>query len=160
MVLHRGRQTNTVQYTSPKMSGIQLVANTTISGSNDETNGIGVRWSNKNILAYLDWIDNDAVGDATKVGGKYHTKAFSVGLQYEMGEDAANNEADYIFLSGVYNINKNNAVILTAGQAEFTAAGGGASFDTDGIAVAYNHKISKMTNVYVGYGAYSDDGVL
>ena len=71
-----GRQTNTVQYVSPKMGGIQLVLNTTVSGVDDETNGVGVRWSNKNILAYLDWIDNDLVGDATKIGGRYKTKAF------------------------------------------------------------------------------------
>ncbi len=37
--INRGRQTNTVQYSSPKMGGIQLVANTTFSGSPDETYG-------------------------------------------------------------------------------------------------------------------------
>ena len=147
-----GRQTNTVQYVSPKMSGIQLVANTTVSGADDETNGVGVRWSNKNILAYLDWIDNDLVGDAVKVGGRYKTKAFSVGAQFEMAESAGGAEVDRIFLSGAYNINKNNSVILTVGQVDA---------DTDdnatGIALAYNHKLSKMTNVYIGYGDRADD---
>ena len=147
-----GRQTNTVQYTSPKMSGIQLVANTTVSGVDDETNGIGVRWSNKNILAYFDWIDNDLVGDATKIGGRYKTKAFSAGLQYETAESAAGAEVDRIFLSGAYNINKNNSVILTAGQID---PDGGE--ETTGIALAYNHKLSKMTNVYIGYGDRSSD---
>ncbi len=156
----RGRQTNTLQYVSPKMGGIQLVANTTLSGSEEETNGVGVRWSNKNILAYVDWIDNDTAGDAVKVGGRYKTKAFSVGLQYETTENATNDEADFIFLSGAYNINKNNSIIVTAGQTESTASGGGTSFDSDGVALAYNHKMSKMTNVYLGYGAYSDDGTL
>ncbi len=156
--LHRGRgiaagrQTNTVQYVSPKMGGIQLVLNTTVSGVDDETNGVGVRWSNKNILAYLDWIDNDLVGDATKIGGRYKTKAFSAGLQYETAESAAGAEVDRIFLSGAYNINKNNAIILTAGQID--PDGGD---ETTGIAVAYNHKLSKMTNVYVGYGDRSSD---
>ena len=54
--MNRGRQTHTAQYVSPKMAGIQLVANTTFSGSNDETSGIGIRWSNKAFLVYADYI--------------------------------------------------------------------------------------------------------
>ncbi len=150
----RGRSTNLVQYVSPKMSGIQLVANTTVSGADEETSGVGVRWSNKQILAFVDFIANDDA-DAVKVGGRYKTKAFSVGLQFEMLDDGAGGEVDHIFLSGSYNINKNNAIIVTAGQADFEA--GGASADSTGIAVAYNHKLSKMTNVYIGYGDRSDD---
>lgn len=155
----RGRQTNTVQYSSPKMGGIQLVANTTVSGADDETNGVGVRYKTKEILAYLDWIDNSASGDAVKIGGKFGTKAFSVGLQYETSEDVADNEADYLFLSARFNIDKNNAIALTAGQASFTDAAGNEA-DTTGVAVAYNHKLSKMTNVYVGYGDRTDDDVV
>jgi len=34
---------------------------------------------------------------------------------------------------------------------------GADSRDSSGVAVAYNHKMSKMTNVYLGYGAKSDD---
>jgi len=149
----RGRSTNTLQYTSPKMGGAQLVLNTTISGAAEETSGVGVRWSNKNVLAFLDHIKNDE-SDATKFGGKYHTKAFSVGLQYEMLDDGAGSEQDILFLSGMYNINKNNAIILTAGQVD--PDGGD---ETTGVALAYNHKLSKMTNVYVGYGDRSSDAV-
>ena len=29
--------------------------------------------------------------------------------------------------------------------------------DSTGVALAYNHKMSKMTNVYVGYGTRSED---
>ncbi len=137
------------------MGGIQLVANTTVSGSADETNGIGVRYATKDIMAYLDWIDNDAVGDAIKLGGKFSAKAFSVALQYEMLENTVGDEEDYIFAAGTFNIDKNNAIMLTVGQGDFTS--GAASADYTGVAVAYNHKLSKMTNVYVGYGDRSDD---
>ena len=157
--IDRGRQTNTVQYSSPKMGGIQLVANTTVSGAADETNGVGVRYATNDLMAYLDWIDNSASGDAVKVGGKFSAKAFAVGLQYEMTENATNDEADYLFLSGQFNIDKNNAIILTAGQASFTDAAGNEA-DTTGVAVAYNHKLSKMTNVYVGYGDRTDDDIV
>ena len=167
--INRGRQTHTAQYSSPKFSGIQLVANTTFSGSNDETNGVGVRWSNKDIMVYADWIDGQAVSEAvqdcvapacttesaTKIGGKFSAKAFSVALQYEMAEDRVG--ADYIFAAGTFNINKNNAVMLTYGMADVKVPAGAPSDDHTGIAVAYNHKLSKMTNVYVGYGARSED---
>lgn len=167
--VNSGRQTTTVQYTSPKFSGIQLVANTTVSGSDNESTGVGVRWSNKNILAYVDWIDSEITSsgaattgntdDATKFGAKYHTKAFSVALQYESAADRtasahnAKDGFDYTFLAGTYNINKNNAVALTYGE----ASGDAAKTDYTGIAVMYNHKLSKLTNVYAGYGDKSSD---
>ncbi len=168
--VNKGRQTNTVQYVSPKFSGIQLVANTTVSGSDQESFGVGVRWANKNILAYVDYIDSEikpsgaATGgttdDAFKVGGKYSTKAFSVAAQYESATDRtasahnAKDGYDYLFLAGTYNFSKNDAVILTFGQA---SADTSAAKDYTGLAVAYNHKLSKQTNAYVGYGAKSSD---
>ena len=144
-----GRATNLVQLASNKYSGIQIVANTTISGAADETTGLGVRWANKNITAYFDWIDN--VESMTKIGAKYKMKGISVGLQYEDAADVFGE--DYLFLSGSYSIDKNNAVMVTAGQVSADAA----NADRSGIALAYNHKLSKMTNVYVGYGDRSDD---
>ncbi len=180
--MNRGRQTHTAQYVSPKMAGISLVANTTFSGSNDETSGIGLRWSNKSFLVFGDYITGqtsspDAIidgGDATvggiqdcttalgctteaayKIGGMFTAKAFSVALQYENAADRAG--ADFIFAAGTWNINKNNALILTMGQADVSEATGVDSLDRQGYALAYNHNISKMTNVYVGYGATSND---
>ena len=169
--INRGRQTNTVQYVSPKMGGISLVANTTFSGVNDETSGIGVRWSNKAILVYVDYITGqtgagvltcDATGTpacsteaAVKVGAKFGTKAFSVSGQFESAEDRTG--SDYVFLAGTFNINKNNMLALTAGQQMRKVASGAASDDSTGVALLYNHKLSKMTNVYAGYGARSED---
>ncbi|MBE9560524.1 MAG: porin [Proteobacteria bacterium] len=166
-----GRQTNTLQYVSPKMGGIQLVANTTFTGNNDETSGIGLRWSNKAFLVYADWISGPTADtltctapacdteSAAKLGGKFHTKAFSVALQYEAAEDRVG--ADYIHAQGTFNINKNNMIGLTYGiqdRKELSVGGAPAlANDSTGLAVAYNHKMSKMTNVYVAYGARSED---
>lgn len=181
--INNGRMTNAASYTTPKMGGFSLVANTTFSGSNDETTGIGIRWSNKAFMAYADWIDFQIAGDATgpdlalavkdctvanfcamgtaiKVGGKFTAKAFSIALQYETidtGEWKA--DTDLIFLAGTWNINKNNALILTAGTQDIEELAGDTSEDSTGVALAYNHKMSKMTNVYVGYGAKSSDQV-
>jgi len=173
--VNRGRQTDTVQYVSPKMGGISLVVNTTLSGAGDgagntnatdETTGVGIRWSNKAFMVYADWIDGvpqnrapSSTGtgseSAMKVGGKFTAKAFSAALQYEAAADSTSR--DYIFLAGTFNINKNNGLILTYGMTDVEEAAGDPSEDTTGVAVAYNHKMSKMTNVYVGYGAVSSD---
>ncbi len=173
--INRGRSTHTAQYTTPKFGGFELVANTTFSGSGDETTGAGVRWSNKAFLVYLDWIDGQ-IGEAavcvsgssckteaaTKIGGKWSGKAFSLAAQYEDADKRTGNAAgvggaNYTFLAGTWNINANNALIATYGMADVKVASGASSADTDGYALAYNHKMSKMTNIYVGYGAMSSD---
>jgi len=160
---NRGRMTNTVQYSSPKMGGIQLVVNGTASDSKDETVGVGVRYQTKSILAYVDWIDTVPGGaavttaststeSAVKIGGKFSAKKFFIGGQFEDAEDVTGN--NYIHVNGGFNINKNNAIIATFGQASHVTTG---TLDTTGIAVAYNHKLSKMTNVYLAYGDRSSD---
>jgi predicted porin len=166
--INRGRMTNAVQYDSPKMGGIQAVVNTTFSGSGEETMGLGVRYNTKNILVYLDWIDSQ-VGNAaaactgttapgtclteaaTKIGGKFDGDGFSVAAQFESAEDRTGN--DYTFLAGTFDIDKNNMIALTYGIAAAKAA----NSDTDGVAVMFDHKMSKQTNVYVGYGAKGSD---
>ncbi len=159
--LNRGRQTNTVQYVSPKMGGIQAVLNTTFSGAEEETTGFGIRYKTKNLLVYVDWIDGQTAGTAvggaavteaaTKVGGKFKGKGFSVSAQFESAQDRTG--FDYTFLAGTFNVDKSNSIALSWGQASAATAGN----DTDGVAVMYNHKMSKKTNVYVGYGAHSSD---
>ena len=143
----RGRMTNTVQYSSPKMSGVQAVFNTTVSGNNDETMGLGIRYKAKNIMAYFDYLDTAAMQAASadaafKVGGKYKMDALTVGLQYEAVQDAGV-QGDTVFVSANYKMNDNDNVAFTFGDN-----------DTDdvGFALMYNHKMSKRTNVYAGYG--------
>ncbi len=171
--INRGRQTNTLQYVTPNMAGFRIVANTTFSGSNDETNGIGIRWQNKTWLAYADWIegqtgdvlnDNQSIAkcntttncsseSAYKVGGSYQSKSAFVSLQYEAAEDRTG--GNYIFGSAYYNMNKNNQMIISLGQ--YSAKDTINDADSMGYALAYNHKMSKLTNIYVGYGQKSSD---
>ena len=172
--INRGRQTNTLQYVSPNLSGVRVVANTTFSGSNGETSGIGIRWQNKTWLVYADWINsqtgdlNDAIDpgksvakcdtttncsveSAYKYGGSYKTKDFFVSLQYEAAENRTG--GNYLFGSAYYNFNKNNQMIFTAGQ--YSAKDSVTDSDSKGYALAYNHKMSKLANLYVGYGVKS-----
>ena len=172
-----GRMSQALQYTTPKMAGIEIVLNTTVSaagGGNcndaanlaangvgcDETIGIGARWSNKNFLVYLDYLDPNAGGTGpvggtqttltdesiAKIGGKWSNKAFAVAAQYEATEDQLG--GDYAFLSGLWNINKNNTVALTFGQQDNVS---------NAYALGYVYKMSKLTNVYAAYGYVEAD---
>jgi predicted porin len=205
----RGRMTNMLQYTTPKMAGIEVVVNYTLNGASlanpaapapqncaasvgagsdfadpgagdtslrdlgfasfgdlgtgvcggDETLGAGIRWSNKNILVYFDYLDPDEYGtqgvesdsdiadeSIMKIGGKFSGKQFWVSAQYEMAEDQTG--GDYMFIGGNFDINKNNAIAATVGQQ---------SDISTGYAIGYTHKMSKQTKVYVDYSAVTDD---
>jgi len=166
-----GRQEQTLQYTTPKMAGIEIVLNTTVANkdgqqtatlSDDETIGAGIRWSNKNWLLYADFLDpnagsecaTNATGCTTtgtdesvaKIGGKWSNKAFQVGAQYEATEDQLG--GDYMFLNGLWNINKKNAVTVSFGQQDKVSTG---------YNLAYIFKMSKQTNVYAAYGFVEAD---
>jgi len=143
----RGRMTNTIQYSSPKMGGMQAVFNTTVSGNDDETMGLGIRYAAKNLLAYFDYIDTAAMQAASndaamKVGGAYTMDALTVGVQYEAVEDAGV-QGDTMFVSANYQMNDSDNVALTFGDNDT---------DDAGYALMYNHNMSKRTNVYAGYG--------
>jgi len=152
----RGRMTNTVMYSSPKMGGLQAVFNTTVSGNNDETIGLGIRYVQKGIMAYFDYIDTSAMqvanaDAAMKIGGKFKMDALVVGAQYEMLEDTGANDRandDIFFLSADYQLNDADNVAFTYGD-------NGA--EDAGYALMYNHNLSKRTNVYVGYGDNARD---
>ncbi|MGB5517130.1 MAG: porin, partial [Gammaproteobacteria bacterium] len=176
----QGRQEQTLQYTTPKMAGFELVVNTTVSAVDagtcdqtaallagagcDETIGAGIRWSNKNFLVFLDYLDPNAAStgafDSTtgttinggkdesvaKIGGMWTGKAFQVSAQYEATEDQLG--GDYMFANGLWNINKNNIVTASVGQqVDISSA----------YALAYVYKMSKLTNVYAGYGSVESD---
>ena len=177
-----GRQEQTIQYTTPKMAGIEIVLNTTVAAAGagdcqdaanlanngvgcDETIGIGARWSNKNFLVYIDYLDPNAGSTGafsvdpadcypdclqdesiTKVGGKWSNDAFQVSGQYEMTKDQLG--GDYLFLNGLWNINKSNLVTLSFGQQDKIS---------QSFAAAYVYKFSKQTNVYAAYGMVEAD---
>ncbi len=188
--INGGRMERTLQYTTPKMAGIEIVVNTTLFGvdvngcgdavsatngidqdgttlgeeglSCDETIGAGIRWSNKNWLLYADYLDPNeggvgAVGatgrpftysdeSVAKIGGKWSNKAFMVGAQYEATEDQTG--GDYMYLSGLWNINKANTVTIGYGQQDKVS---------NGYNLGYVYKMSKMTNVYAAWGSVEAD---
>ncbi len=160
--IERGRSTNTLQYSSPKMGGMQIVFNTTFSGNDDETMGLGIRYKAKGVFAYFDYIDMDADGlgagtvteSAMKIGGSFSMDAITLGLQHEMTADLLGE--DTTFLSAKFALNDNDSVALTFASASADVAG---QLDGSGFAIMYDHKMSKRTNVYVGYGTedFNDD---
>lgn len=156
---NRGRMTNQVQYSSPKMGGMQLVANTTFSDIDDETVGIGFRYKAKSFMVYADMIDlvpqggsTNPTETATKFGGKFSTDAFFIGAQVESAEDVV--DYNYMHVNAGIVINKNNVITATFGNASHITD---SLQDTAGMAIAYDHKMSKMTDVYVAYVDRSSD---
>lgn len=171
---NRGRMTNAVQYASPKMGGMQLVVNTTASDSDDETVGVGFRYEAKAFSVYADMIDTaprqnthpiaggGSIGlggigagvteSATKIGGKFNADAFFVGAQFESAEDVVG--YNYMHLNAGYMIDANNIITATYGTAEHA---NDTDLDTAGMALAYDHKMSKNTDVYVAYMDKSSD---
>jgi predicted porin len=165
-----GRMTQALQYTTPKMAGIEIVLNTSVANkdgqqtatlSNDESIGAGIRWSNKSWLLYADYFDPNAgsVGafgavpsgagkdeSVAKIGGKWSNKDFQVGAQYEATEDQLG--GDYMYLSGLWNINQKNMVTLSYGQQDKISTG---------YNLGYVFSMSKQTNVYVAYGFVEAD---
>jgi predicted porin len=158
--INLGRQTNSIQFESPNFGGMQAVLNTTVSGADNETNGFGFRYTKGDLFVFFDWIDGQkgaasSVGGtseaATKFGGKWSNDGVSVSAQFESAEDRVG--ADYLFLAGSFALDKNNVVAVTFGDASATVS----AADTTGIAVLFDHKMSKQTNVYAGYGDKSSD---
>ena len=150
----RGRQTNSLQWSSPKMGGIQAVVNTTLNNNNDETVGLGVRYIAKSFGAYVDTIKipvGATTKSATKFGGWFKTGDLKLSAQIEDAADTTTE--DYTFVAASFKINKNDTVAASFG----TVSGTGANTDRTGVALMYKHKMSKKTNVYVGYGDRSDD---
>lgn len=155
-----GRMSNAIQYSSPKMGGMQMIVNTTVTkGGDAEAAGVGFRYSGKGFMGYFDYLDtNDEIGSYTgkdekamKIGGSFKAGPVKIGAQFEDTEDLAG--TDYMFLSANYGIDKNNSVALTVGQQSAKDP----MEDSKAFALMYNHKMSKMTNVYAGYGDYSHD---
>ena len=157
---NRGRMTNAMQFSSNPMGGMQIVANTTFSDSDDETVGLGFRYAAKSFSVYADMIDTapqtaapaNPTETATKLGAKFSGKSFFVGGQFESTEDVVG--YNYVHLNGGYLIDNNNIVTATFGNASHIDD---STQDTAGLALAYDHKMSKATDVYVAYVSRTSD---
>ncbi len=150
--IDRGRMTKSLHYATPKFNNFQVVANTTLSGSDDESSGVGVRHTTKESLFFVDVINDGDVGgtseSASKVGGYYKFGDLQIGGQFESSEDI--DGSDYWFIGGSYKLSKTDSFKFSAGAAD------GAQ-ESSSIALMYDHKMGKKTNIYIGYGSKDDD---
>jgi len=160
----RGRATDTFQYRSPKMGGMQMVLNRTYSGNDiGENMGAGFRYTSKSIKAFIEYVDIQnttaytADESASKFGIKYKAGDMSVGLQLEQTEDLTS--ADYSMFSFTYKVTDSGTVLLSAGTKAAVDAAGDDDKDnsSSSFALGYNHGFSKRTNMYAAYAAKSDD---
>jgi len=161
--IDQGRLTKSVNYATPKSdadgkTGFQGVINTTLSGSDDESFGVGARHTGKKHLVYIDYFsdgDSSAMNDGTgssetafKVGGYYKFGVWTVSGQFESSEDI--DGSDYWMLGAQYKINDADTIKFSTGEAD------GAKESTS-YAIMWDRKLGGMTNFYIGYGSKSDD---
>lgn len=160
----RGRLTNLVSYTSPKFYNVNFVANTTFSGVDSESSGIGIRHTTKNSLIFIDYFNDGDVGNtnifgatdyvagtkrsAVKVGGYYVLGGLTLSGQLESSEDI--DGSDYKMLGASYKINDSGTVKFTLGEASGVQK-------SSSFAFLYDYTLGENTNVYAGYGSKDDD---
>ncbi len=151
----RGRLTNTLQYTTPKMGNFSVVGNGTFDGNANETFGVGFRYKTKKMAFYGDvFSDGEAGGsrqEAYKIGGYIKGDGFHIGAQIEEASDVTG--YDYMFLNGLYAFSKSNMVSVSVGQAD----GAGSNDDNFSVGAAFIHAFNKATMGYVGYGVRDND---
>jgi predicted porin len=180
----QGRADHTIRYDTPDWNGLKAAAFYTLdSNENDgfggkednDSYGVGVQYSNGNLLGFADWQDNggsnNEVGgevSAWKLGGKYKTKAFGMRFGfYGQFEDASIDEASAANLTNLdfqlwhvaASVQLGNTMAYYAfGQGEYDNNGfGGESTDYDTWTLALIHSLSKRTKVYAGFSQVDCD---
>ena len=186
----QGRADHTIRYDTPDWNGLKAAVFYTLDSDErdgvpgpgnpkgEEDNdpyGVGVQYSNGNLLGFADWQDNngskkDTGGDisAWKVGGKYSTKAFGMRFGfYGQYEDASIDEAsaanitdlDFQLWHIAASVQLGNTMAYYAfGQGEYDNNGlGGKSDDYDTWTLAIIHNLSKRTKLYAGFSQVDCD---
>lgn len=148
----RGRLTNSINYTTPNFKGVELVANRTFSGNNNETIGVGIRYKTKRSLIFVDYFaDNDVDGrseSAMKVGGYYQYGDWKFSGQLESSMDI--DGSDYWLLGASYKVSQVGTIKFSTGEADGIR-------QSTSFAVLYDYSIGQNTNIYTGFGYRSDD---
>jgi hypothetical protein len=170
-----------LQYTTPKMAGIEIVINTTISAAGagncdsatalatgagcDETLGAGIRWSNKNFLVYADYLDPNAAS----------TGAFSTDpadCYPDCNKDESISKIGGMWSNKAFQVGAQYEMTKdqTGGDYMFlnglwninsknavTVSYGQQDKISSAYALAYVFSMSKQTNVYAGWGSVEED---
>jgi len=179
-----GRADNTIRYDTPDWNGLKAAVFYTLDSDesdgfggkeDNDPYGVGVQYSNGNLLGFADWQDNngskkDVGGDvsAWKLGGKYSTKAFGMKFGfYGQFEDASIDEASAANLTDVdfqlwhiaASVQLGNTMAYYAfGQGEYDDnTPGGESTDYDTWTLAVIHSLSKRTKLYAGFSEVDCD---
>jgi predicted porin len=181
----QGRMEKALQYTTPKMAGIEVVLNTTVSGADagncdeaanlaagdpgcSETWGAGIRWSNKNFLVYYDYLDPNEASL-----GKYDSNANGgAGGYVDGGKDESIQKVGGKWSNKAFQVGAQyemtedqlggdymylSGLWNISSKHAVTAAWGQQDNISSAYNLAYVHSMSKQTNVYVGYGSVSAD---
>lgn len=138
---------------------------TPTNGGNGMTAGFKFDAGDFEIIAALADDDGDSTStngntSTVKFGGQFNGKALGkISVQLESGDNESFGgkvEADIFYVDYQFSLDKNNIIDVAMGNEEQTS-GGTTTDDIDFMRVAFTHKLSKETKVWVGYRSTEDN---
>ncbi len=146
------RESNTVQYSSPKLAGglVATVAHIASEGADDNGLSASVAWDNDGLYLALA-MDQDvekADYDAMRLVAQYSISDLQLGALYEKVDDADGDNLDAYLVSASYKV---GSFKLKAqyGEGDVVAAAEGE--DSTTTSVGFDYKLSKSTKAYTFY---------
>ncbi len=181
-----GRLTDHIRYDSPNWSGFGFTVDYALDDDDardgDDTYGFGAHWKGAGALVFADYITTDSSDGgnsdwddtAWKIGGKYAWNDIGFYAQYESGglvqnrsafvdpSDPASditvgNEDAMMWHLGLSYTLGNTLVYFAYGEAEDLTFDPTDDYEHTAWTLAIDHKMSKRTDVYVGFNQVDMD---
>ncbi len=171
---HNRRNTKTLNYVSPSMSGITVMANYALAGQPDITTnswGLGATYDCGALNLFAAYERQNNVGAPSIPEFAYKSKAWKVGASYDFGQgttlkgiyadgeltyvDTIDFGARHIFLGVDHKLNSNTTLMasyIDAGDIDYIPESGAKAWN-----VGVNYKLSKRTSVQGIYAYLKND---
>lgn len=164
---------NAIQYTSPAFAGFKVNAGVYLDDGNEDDHGtnLGGVWSNKAFNVGAQYAANGttgtsvpgvpADGSALRVYGGYKGKMWHADISYEQVDNLTdkNTSTDYIYLTGTWNVNKENRLVGSVGSVSPDSGSPVANLNAEGtgITAGWFYTVVPKTELYVSYSTASLD---
>ena len=164
---------NAIQYTSPAFAGIKVNAGVYLDDGNEDDHGtnLGAVWSNDAFNVGIQYASNDttavtvpglpADADTIRVYGGYKGKQWKADISYEQLDNVSGGatSTDYIYLTGTWNVNKENRLVASVGSVSPDTGSPAAALNAEGTGVTagWFYTVVPKTELYLSYSTASLD---
>lgn len=157
-----GRSTNTIRFDSAEMSGARFVANYSLGEMTGNTAGLGFHYERGGSKFNVDYLDSDSLNaTAYKLGvAQQFASGLGVAVQYEVADEVLFDSvlpAELVEPEGVIDSVYNVGLNYTTGNSAWIVGYGVQSNYSSAYYLAFDHKLSERSEIYLGYGAKSFD---